>query len=218
MSERYFRSNWKDRVLPLLAVAILKTLFATIRLRLDDRCGLTRTDPGFPLIVTFWHNRILAITIAFMRHYPDTRGGVAVLTSPSRDGEILSRIMAGFGMGSIRGSTNKRGSASVRECREWLRSGHDLAVTPDGPRGPRYRLGPGLVFLAQQTEARILPMHVKFSHALRLKTWDGFCLPLPFSRIDVTAGPYETIPPTDDAAAFEKERLRIETLLKNEVD
>jgi lysophospholipid acyltransferase (LPLAT)-like uncharacterized protein len=101
---------------------------------------------------------------------------------------------------------------------DWLGSGADLAVTPDGPKGPRYSLGPGLILLAQKTGARILPVHVKFSRAIALKSWDGFRIPLPFSRLDITMGPYETIPPTPTDEAFEAERLRIETLLKNEAD
>jgi lysophospholipid acyltransferase (LPLAT)-like uncharacterized protein len=217
-SGRYFRSNWKDRVLPGMAVFLLRLLFSTLRLRVVDQSGLTRESPPFPLIYTFWHNRILAITVAFLRHYPKGRKGVAVLTSPSRDGEILARVVGGFGMDSIRGSTNKRGAAAVRECVQWLSEKRDLAVTPDGPRGPRYQLGPGLLLMAQQTGAKIQPVHARFSGAIRLKTWDGFCLPLPFSRIDVTLGAYETILPTASASEFEAERRRVETLLQNEAD
>ncbi len=121
-------------------------------------------------------------------------------------------------MGAIRGSSSRRGSRALRECADHLNSGADLAVTPDGPKGPKYHLGPGLILLSQTTGARILPMHVKFSRALELKSWDGFRIPLPFSRVDVTIGPYETIPPTPTEEAFEAERQRIETLLRNEAD
>jgi lysophospholipid acyltransferase (LPLAT)-like uncharacterized protein len=154
-----------------------------------------------------------------MRHYPHRlRKGVAVLTSPSKDGEILAQLMACFHMGAIRGSSSRRGARALRECADWLASGADLAVTPDGPRGPRYTLGPGLILLAQTTGARILPLHVRFSRAATIKSWDGFRIPLPFSRLDITMGAYETIPPTPTDEAFEAERLRIETLLKNEAD
>ncbi|MFV0337922.1 MAG: lysophospholipid acyltransferase family protein [Chthoniobacterales bacterium] len=217
-AQTYFKSNWKDRYLPKIAVAILKTLLFTVRLRLDGPRAVTKNWPQSGVIITFWHNRILAITKTFFLHYPATRKGVSVLTSPSRDGEILARIMHGCGMGAIRGSTNKRGTIALRECRRHLESGADLAVTPDGPRGPKYKLGPGLILLAQQTGAKILPCHVHFSRAIRFKTWDGFCVPLPFSRIDVTLGEFQTIAQTETAEDFEKERLRIETLLKNETD
>jgi lysophospholipid acyltransferase (LPLAT)-like uncharacterized protein len=192
----------RERRLAFVGSLIARALFATLRVRIDDRAGLTREPAPFPIIVTFWHNRILAITAAYMRHYPRDRKGVAVLTSPSRDGEILAQLMARFRMGAIRGSSSRRGSRALRECVDWLNSGADLAVTPDGPKGPRYSLGPGLILLAQTTGARILPVHVKFSRAIALKSWDGFRIPLPFSRLDITMAPYETI----------------ETLLKNEAD
>lgn len=205
----------RERLFARVGSVFARLLFSTLRLRVDDQAGLLDRSPDFPLIFTFWHNRILAITVAHSRFYPRLRRrGVSVLTSPSRDGEILAQVMDCFRMGAIRGSSSRRGSRALRECAAHLESGADLAVTPDGPKGPRYSLGPGLILLAQTTNARILPMHVRFSRALELKTWDGFRIPLPFSRLDVTIGPYETIPPTPTPEAFEAERRRIETLLK----
>lgn len=209
----------RERLIAFVGSALARLLFATLRLRVEDKAGFLANPPAFPVIVTFWHNRILAITVAHMRRYPHRRRkGVTVLTSPSRDGEILAQLMARFRMGSIRGSSSRRGSRALMECVSWLKAGGDLAVTPDGPKGPRYTLGPGLILLAQATDARILPLHVKFSRAFEVKSWDGFRIPFPFSRLDVTVGSYETIPPTPTPEAFEAERLRIETLLRNEVD
>lgn len=208
----------RERFLALVGSVIARSLFATLRVRVHDRSGFSSDLPDFPIIFTFWHNRILAITVAHMRLYPKDRKGVAVLTSPSRDGEILAQLMACFRMSAIRGSSSRRGARALHECVDWLNSGADLAVTPDGPKGPRYKLGPGLILLAQKTNARILPMHVKFSRAVRIKSWDEFRIPLPFSRVDITMAPYETIPATPTEEAFEAERLRVETLLKNEAD
>jgi lysophospholipid acyltransferase (LPLAT)-like uncharacterized protein len=209
----------RERLIALVGSTIARLLFLTLRVRIQDQAGFLKQSPDFPLIITFWHNRILAITVAHLRHYHHrTRKGVSVLTSPSRDGEILAQLMACFRMGSFRGSSSRRGSRALRECADHLNSGADLAVTPDGPKGPRYSLGPGLILLAQTTNARIMPMHVKFSNAFTVKSWDGFRIPLPFSRLDITIGAYETIPPTPTPEAFEAERLRIETLLKNEAD
>jgi len=205
----------REAFLAGLGVAVLRILFATLRVRFNDQSGLTKSSPEFPLIFTFWHNRILPITIAFQRKYPKERRGVVVLTSPSRDGELLARVVRGFGMGSVRGSSSRRGSQALRECRRILQNGGDMAITPDGPRGPRYSLGPGLILLAQQTQARILPLHVRYGRHLQMPTWDGFCIPFPFSRIDITIGPYEKIGPTESDEAFENERMRIETLLRD---
>lgn len=209
----------REKLIATIAVGILRLLFATLRVKLDDRSNLSRESPDFPIIVVFWHNRILAITTAFLKAYPySKRKGVSVLTSPSRDGEILSQIMAGFRMGSIRGSSNKRASVATKECIRLLETGADLAVTPDGPRGPKYVMSPGLVLMAQQTGARILPMHAHFSRCIKMKTWDEFRIPLPFSTVHIIAAPYETIPPTETDADFEFQRKRIETILNNEAD
>lgn len=208
----------RERLLATLGSWIARALFATLRLRVNDHSGFFERAPDFPIIFTFWHNRILAITLAHSRHYPSGRKGVTVLTSPSRDGEILAQLMDRFHMGAIRGSSSRRGSRALLECAAWLKSGGDLAVTPDGPKGPRYTLGPGLILLAQSTGARILLTQARFSRAIELKSWDGFCIPLPFSRIDVTLLPYETIPPTPTPEDFEAERRRIESLLQHEAD
>lgn len=193
-----------------------RLVFLTIRLRVVDRSGFLKNSPDFPLIITFWHNRIIAVTLTFLRKYPAGRKGVSVLTSASKDGEILAQVMAGFGMGAIRGSSSRRGSRALLECAQHLESGADLAVTPDGPKGPRYHLGPGLILLAQKTNARVVPVHVKFHGAIELKTWDGFRIPLPFSRVDVTIDDFQPIAPTPDEESFERERQRIESILRHE--
>jgi len=209
----------RERLLAALGAALGKLLFATIRLEVRDRSGFLAEPPPFPVIVTFWHNRILAITIAFQRRYPHARRkGVVVLTSPSRDGEILARVMAAFRMGSVRGSSSRRGSRAVMELVDKVRGGYDLAVTPDGPRGPRYRLGPGLVLVAQLSGARVLPVHAKFSRAFVFKTWDEFRVPLPFSKVTVTMDPYVAIPATPGETEFETQRQRIEDILNHEPD
>ena len=135
-----------------------------------------------------------------------------MLTSPSKDGDILAGVMANLGMGSVRGSSSRRGSTAIRELSALLEAGIDLAITPDGPRGPKYSLGPGAVFLAQKTGVQILPLHARYHRVIRLKTWDNFAIPLPFSLVDITMDPYLTIDP--EATDLESERLRLETLLR----
>jgi len=207
----------RERFLAGLAANLLRVLFMTVRLRLDDRSGLLAGHVAGPVLVAFWHNRILGITLAFQRVYPfASRGGVTVLTSPSRDGEILSAVVAAFGMGSVRGSSSRRGSQALRELVRLVEAGRDIAITPDGPRGPRYTLGPGLISLAQMTGAPILPVHASFSRCVRMKTWDGFIIPLPFSTISVTLDSLIKIPAKPDD--FEAARLTVEDCLKNAAD
>ena len=207
----------KQQLLATLASGLARAVFATIRLRIDDRSGFLTSPPPGPCIMVFWHNRITAIAIGFLRHYPKchpSRKGVSVLTSPSKDGDILAGVMANLGMGAVRGSSSRRGSTAIRELTALLESGTDLAITPDGPRGPKYSLGMGAVFLAQKTGIPIMPVHARYHSAFRLKTWDNFAIPLPFSGVDIVMDPYVIIDP--EASDLEVERLRLETLLKEQ--
>jgi len=97
-------------------------------------------------------------------------------------------------------------------------SGRLDEITPDGPRGPRYEPGPGLTYLAQKTQLSILPCHATFRNAWRLRTWDRFAIPKPFSRVDVTLGPLLRVPETGSEAAFLAEHRKIESALRAEAD
>jgi lysophospholipid acyltransferase (LPLAT)-like uncharacterized protein len=208
----------RERLLALMGATILKTLFLTLRLRIEDRSGVLKEDAGSPVIVCFWHNRILGITFAFDRIYPKKRAGVTVLTSPSKDGEILAQLVGAFGMKAVRGSSSRRGSRALLELVKLIRSGRDIAITPDGPRGPRYSLGPGIILLAQTTGTRIVPAHASFSRCVRMKTWDGFIIPLPFSKVSVTIDEALAIPAELTVEEFETKRQNLEDLLKHAAD
>jgi len=143
----------KQALLAALAANLARLIFSTIRLRVTDRSGFLTNPPTGPRILVFWHNRIPAISIGFLRHYPakhPSRKGVSVLTSPSKDGDILAGVMANLGMGSVRGSSSRRGSTAIRE----------LSALPGGRCRPRHHPGrssrsetltrPRAVFLAQK--------------------------------------------------------------------
>ena len=209
----------RERLLAILGSTILRLLFLTLRLDFEDRTGFTKNILKSPVIMCFWHNRILGITLAFLRHYPGkTRKGVNVLTSASRDGEILAQLVGQFGMDAVRGSSSRRGSRALRELIDLIENDCDIAITPDGPRGPRYSLGPGAISLAQLTSAPIAPVHARFSRCLRMKTWDGFIIPLPFSKVSVTVDDPIHLPREMNDEEFETARSRVESLLRNEAD
>ena len=154
-----------------------------------------------------------------IRQYPvGRRPGVTVLTSPSRDGEIIAQVAHRFGMSAARGSSSRKGSQALLELIRRVESGGDIAITPDGPRGPRYKLGPGAVLLAQTTGAVLAPVHATYSRCLRMKTWDGFIIPLPFSTVSVTVDEMIPVPRELTKEEFEALRLRLETQLKNATD
>jgi hypothetical protein len=199
-----------------IGAALMRALFATLRLRLHDPHGFLSDPPPQPVIYAFWHNRILAITAAFLRVYPRGRRGVLVLTSASKDGMWLGELAGHLGMGSVRGSSSRRGATAMRELLDRVGEGYDIAITPDGPRGPRYEMGSGLVYLAQKAGLPVIPCHARFHGAIRLKTWDRFAIPRPFARLDVTLGEALRVAPDD--ADFEAERKRIESVLRAEAD
>lgn len=200
----------------LAGAVLLRALFATLRLRVHDPHGFLANPPTKPVIYAFWHNRILAITAAFLRVYPPGRRGVLVLTSASKDGMWLGQLAARLGMGSVRGSSSRRGATAMRELLERVAQGYDIAITPDGPRGPKYELGSGLVYLAQKAGMPIIPCHARFGRTIRLKTWDRFAIPLPFASLDVTMGAALRVPANADD--FEDQRKRIESVLRAEAD
>ena len=114
----------RERLLAFIGSTILKALFLTIRLRLDDRCRISTNGFTDPCLICFWHNRILGITLSFHRRYPKRlRHGLSVLTSPSKDGEILAQLVGAFGMGAVRGSSSRRGSQALRELVRLVRGG-----------------------------------------------------------------------------------------------
>jgi lysophospholipid acyltransferase (LPLAT)-like uncharacterized protein len=190
---------------------LIRTLCLTLRIRVEDRSGLLSNPPDHSLVWVFWHNRLVAMPVVYRRHAKSRTG--AVLTSASRDGEVIAATMRCFGVASVRGSTSRRGARALRELVDWIAAGHDVVFTPDGPRGPRYFLQAGLIKLAQRTGAKVLPIRVNYHSAWIFKSWDRFRLPKPFSRVDVVFEPYETIDPAAEGDSFEAERLRIETIL-----
>lgn len=208
----------REAVLAGVGAWVMRVLFGTLRLEFEDRAGVLDGRVGGPVVFCFWHNRILGITMAFQRVYPVGRGGVTVLTSPSRDGEILARLVGAFGMGAVRGSSSRRGSRALLELIKVVRGGGDVAITPDGPRGPRYVLGAGVVQLAQATGARILPVHASFTRCVRMRTWDGFVVPMPFSRVSVRVGEPVGVDGGLDGEGFEAVRRGLEGLLRGGAD
>jgi lysophospholipid acyltransferase (LPLAT)-like uncharacterized protein len=131
-----------------------------------------------------------------------------VLTSASKDGGWLAAVARRFRMGAVRGSSSRRGTAALLELTRHLGEGGDIAVTPDGPRGPNYKIAPGLLFLAQRTGTRIVPVDIQITRFWRIgKKWDALWIPKPFSRITLIYRPPLEIPQDAPNLAAESARL-----------
>lgn len=212
------RGDRKNALLGTLAGWLMRLLALTLRMEIRDLCGLgARPATLPPAIYILWHNRFFVVPPAWNRICYGVRKTVA-LTSASKDGAMVAAAMKVCGLDSIRGSSSRRAVAALVGLKRALTEGLDVCLTPDGPKGPRYKVQPGFLKLAESTGAPIIPIHLQFSNAWRLKTWDRFVIPKPFSRVVVTFDKPVTIPRGLDEAAFEAERLKLETLLVEGTD
>jgi lysophospholipid acyltransferase (LPLAT)-like uncharacterized protein len=212
------RESRKAILLGTAAGWLMRFWSRIVSFQIDDRSGIGTpgTHPG-PVIYALWHNRFFCVPPAWRKLCGKSRKSVA-LTSASLDGTVVARAMAVFGLGAVRGSSSRRGVAALVGMKHALRDGFDVCITPDGPRGPRYVFHPGMVKLAASTGTLIIPIHVRFSSAWRIKTWDRFVIPKPFSRVHVIFDQPVTVANTTDPEAFEAERLRVEQVLVAGVD
>tara|TARA_R110002096_G_scaffold147671_16_gene307708 strand:+ start:42937 stop:43611 length:675 start_codon:yes stop_codon:yes gene_type:complete len=197
-----------------VAAVFMYLVTMTMRVKLHDHCGFLSKRPDHPIIHAIWHNSIFSWPYSYLKYWPERSG--AALTSASKDGEIVAGALEYFGISAVRGSNSRRGVAALIELKKWINNGYDIAITPDGPRGPCHYLQPGIVMLAKKSEAVIMPYRIEYQNSWRLKTWDRFHIPKPFSRADVHLGPYIPVPSDLSDEAFEAERLKIQEALGGE--
>lgn len=194
----------------IIAMA-LRLLAATLRYRINGVRGRFLIPPE-PVIYALWHNR-LCLCMKLFRTFarpeqPDDR--LAALISASKDGALLAALLENFRVQPVRGSSSRRGAQAILELTTWAERGYDIAVTPDGPRGPCYVMQPGVMSLAQMTGHPILPCSYRLSWKITLKSWDRFQIPLPFSRCDIFTGEMIRVSreATDDDLAQGREELQ----------
>jgi lysophospholipid acyltransferase (LPLAT)-like uncharacterized protein len=142
-------------------------------------------------IYAFWHEYML------LPAYQHARPDIYVLISQHADGQLIAGICRHLGLGTVRGSTTRGGPTAVRRMLRLGRTAH-LAITPDGPRGPRRKVQQGLVYLAARTGLPIVPVGVGFSKEWRMRSWDRFALPKPWcSAVCVTGDPIQVLGEAD---------------------
>ncbi len=187
-STRIYQLPALTRGLIWLGSIFVNLLCATLRYKVIDEAGFLDKPFPRPVVILVWHNRILAMPVVFRRYYPK-RKGLLVLTSASRDGAYLSEFVRCFGMRAVRGSSSRRGAAALLDLVRSVETGFDLCITPDGPRGPRYSLGPGALLLSERCHVPLMPLLVEYSAFWRFNSWDGFAVPKPFSKVTITSLP-----------------------------
>ncbi len=170
-----------DRLLlacaPPLAAVIIRGLRLLVRCEILGQQHLTaQWELGRRVIISFWHDQLLLM----VQGYPGKNA--RILISPSKDGELIARVMRFFGQEAVRGSSSRGGREAFKYLVKIAADPVDLVITPDGPKGPRHQLKEGVVQLARMTGRPVVPMAFACSRGHRFASWDRFLFPYPFSR------------------------------------
>jgi len=199
-----------QRVAGFCAFALIRSVAGSVRYSIDDRSGFFDKPGGGPAIYCVWHNRLAVCLMGYLKYarLRNPTAGMAAMVSASKDGGFLSVILECFRVQPVRGSSSRRGPQALLELKTWAERGYDLAITPDGPRGPRYVVQEGVIALAQVTGLPILPAAYNLRGKLQLNSWDKFQVPLPFTRCQVIIAPPVRVPA--EASEAERERLRLD--------
>ena len=173
---------------PALLIKILRLVMRTEIVDPLNQLALRKT----PAVTVTWHNRLLFFPAMFpsrIRHKT-----VAVI-SASRDGQYIADLIKQFGIDAVRGSSSKKGHQALYGAFKSIENGFNVSFTPDGPRGPRYTMGRGPIYLASEAKQSILPVAINYSDYWELGSWDGFQIPKPWAKISLVLGTPIDIPP-----------------------
>lgn len=182
---------------------VLRLLGATTRKTFENDAELRRRFASDErVILAFWHGRIVMMPFAYLGR------GVCIMNSRHRDGAIISRAIRPFGIEVVYGSSTRGWVGGLRGLLDAHRRGRDLAVVPDGPRGPRQRAKSGVIQLARATGLPVFPAAFGASRSVELGSWDRLRIPLPGARVHYVVGEPLAVPP--DSSPEQGEALRAE--------
>lgn len=172
-----------------LGALFVRTLRRLVRWRFHgDETIRSWESENRRFVLVFWHRHLLLMRYAY-------RGRrMSVLSSRSRDGELSARVLRKLGIQTCRGSTTRGGSSGLRSLLREARQGSDLAITPDGPRGPSREVQPGVVKIAAAAGYPVIPVALAASRAHEISSWDRMPIPLPGSRVEVVYGEPMQVP------------------------
>jgi len=178
---------------------VLRALFRTLHIQRIGQDALPRLrEERTPVIYVFWHGRLLPLI------HVHREQGTVVLVSEHRDGDYLAGLLHHFGFGTVRGSSTRGGVRGLKGLIRAARTGSDLAITPDGPRGPNRELKLGALTVARVTGLPLVPVGVGVTSAWRIRSWDGLLVPKPFSTVRVAYGPPTFVPRNPDQADIDE--------------
>jgi len=208
--------NWlrqiKDKLLLFLASWIGPILIYILGMTLkiewvgEENLDILRKEKK-SVIYAFWHGRMLIFTFSHRKQK------IHVLISQHRDGEFIARIIHRLGFVTVRGSTTRGGPKAIFEMCEKTASGFDVAITPDGPRGPGFQVHPGIIYVAQRSGMSIVPITNSAKNRWNLSSWDRFLIPKPFSKAVIMLGKPIYVPAESTQQELEEIRSDLERQL-----
>ena len=178
---------------PQLGFLVGRAVWPTMNLRVFGHQNLADAYARKgQIICAFWHNR--ALLLPFFYRYKMNLKRLAAMVSRSRDGQFLADFLERFDFHAVRGSSSTGAKETFIQAVRTARQGYDIAIAPDGPRGPMYEVQPGIIKLAQMTSLPIVPVSYQASIRRDLHSWDRFILPAPFAKIAFEIAPAITVP------------------------
>jgi lysophospholipid acyltransferase (LPLAT)-like uncharacterized protein len=211
MLKRMLRSDGGQRILSWILARYIQLTAWSIRWEHPSPETVPHIhDPETPVIAVFWHSRIMQMT----ESWPMTKP-LAMLQSPHPDGKVIANAIQRLGFQTIWGSSTKGkgGAAGLRNLIKALRGGLSIGITPDGPRGPRMHLSPGVVAAARLSGAPVVPGAWNVKHRKLCDTWDRMLLARPFTQGVILWGEPIQVPRTLTPEEFEEYRKLIEDRL-----
>lgn len=194
------RVRWLAR----FGTALVRVLGLTWRVRVShDHDVRRRRSAKQPIVFMLWHGQLLPLL------YHHRNEGAVVMISEHADGEIIARVAHNLGFETVRGSTSRGAARALLGAARMVTDGRDLAVTPDGPRGPAKTVAPGISVIAHRTGAPVIAAAATARRAWRLKSWDAFLIPKPFATVRIAYSDETFVVAADSReAASEADRLR----------
>ena len=195
-------------IVGLAGSLMIRLLNCTLRVKVVGD-GFPRHPDGKGFVYCFWHCQLLLLAYRYRNR------NIHTLSSGHRDAEFVVRMIRRLGYGSIRGSSTHGAVRLISGALEKLRGGVDVAVTPDGPRGPRQYFKPGALFMAKEAGSQLVLGAIVPEKAWRLKSWDGFYVPKPFSRAVLVVRKPVPVPVEMTKEEMEIRRVELEGTLNN---
>ena len=165
-------------LLPFIASLLIRFLQRTNKINFHS----PETISEEPIIFACWHGELLMLPYLYS-HYRKTPHA-KVLISNHFDGELISRTIKNFGLGTLAGSTTRNAARVLIQAIKTIKDGFDIGITPDGPKGPRHEVADGIIIMAQKTKAKIVLVEIKPTKFWQLNSWDKFVIPKPFGIIN----------------------------------